>query len=230
MLVHLASTPPLSLATKHPRRISTGMTATMGLSLTGVETAATKSGQLRASRTPRFSFAAKECRRLSWDYVPAQRRCVERHRAGDGACPGVARRARRHGRPQRLHRARGQGGHRGQDPCRTDWRSGARPQLHSFRKEIRLQFWLSELASQHSHVSTNKSYYFVVPLLSRAVKSQPEIIVVPGCVWLVDLVFFFDSNNAGVMTRSCTRSCDGLELHFATNHIGVSSYTSTHYS
>ncbi|NP_001170354.2 Short-chain dehydrogenase TIC 32, chloroplastic-like [Zea mays] len=27
-------------------------------------------------------------------------------------------------------------------------------------------------------------------------------------------------NNAGVMTRSCTRSCDGLELHFATNHIG----------
>ncbi|KAG0550327.1 hypothetical protein BDA96_01G329500 [Sorghum bicolor] len=27
-------------------------------------------------------------------------------------------------------------------------------------------------------------------------------------------------NNAGVMTRNCTRSCDGLELHFATNHIG----------
>uniref|UniRef100_A0ACD5TIM7 Uncharacterized protein n=1 Tax=Avena sativa TaxID=4498 RepID=A0ACD5TIM7_AVESA len=27
-------------------------------------------------------------------------------------------------------------------------------------------------------------------------------------------------NNAGVMTRDCTRSCDGLELHFATNHIG----------
>ncbi|PWZ54716.1 Short-chain dehydrogenase TIC 32, chloroplastic [Zea mays] len=27
-------------------------------------------------------------------------------------------------------------------------------------------------------------------------------------------------NNAGVMTRSCTRSYDGLELHFATNHIG----------
>ncbi|GJM91388.1 hypothetical protein PR202_ga07752 [Eleusine coracana subsp. coracana] len=30
-------------------------------------------------------------------------------------------------------------------------------------------------------------------------------------------------NNAGVMTRNCTRSSDGLELHFATNHIGVSS-------
>ncbi|CAN6319284.1 unnamed protein product [Urochloa humidicola] len=30
-------------------------------------------------------------------------------------------------------------------------------------------------------------------------------------------------NNAGVMTRNCTRSCDGLELHFATNHIGTSS-------
>ncbi|KAJ1296363.1 hypothetical protein BS78_01G294900 [Paspalum vaginatum] len=28
------------------------------------------------------------------------------------------------------------------------------------------------------------------------------------------------SNNAGVMTRNCTRSRDGLELHFATNHIG----------
>ncbi|WVZ57547.1 hypothetical protein U9M48_007919 [Paspalum notatum var. saurae] len=27
-------------------------------------------------------------------------------------------------------------------------------------------------------------------------------------------------NNAGVMTRNCTRSRDGLELHFATNHIG----------
>nr|CAB3500225.1 unnamed protein product [Digitaria exilis] len=27
-------------------------------------------------------------------------------------------------------------------------------------------------------------------------------------------------NNAGVMTRNCTCSCDGLELHFATNHIG----------
>lgn len=27
-------------------------------------------------------------------------------------------------------------------------------------------------------------------------------------------------NNAGVMARDCTRSCDGLELHFATNHIG----------
>ncbi|XP_047044968.1 short-chain dehydrogenase TIC 32, chloroplastic-like [Lolium rigidum] len=27
-------------------------------------------------------------------------------------------------------------------------------------------------------------------------------------------------NNAGVVTRHCTRSCDGLELHFATNHIG----------
>ncbi|EER91987.1 hypothetical protein BDA96_01G328600 [Sorghum bicolor] len=27
-------------------------------------------------------------------------------------------------------------------------------------------------------------------------------------------------NNAGVMTRNCTLSCDGLELHFATNHIG----------
>ncbi|KAK3157068.1 hypothetical protein QOZ80_2AG0115710 [Eleusine coracana subsp. coracana] len=27
-------------------------------------------------------------------------------------------------------------------------------------------------------------------------------------------------NNAGVMTRNCTRSSDGLELHFATNHIG----------
>ncbi|PVH32424.1 hypothetical protein PAHAL_9G395700 [Panicum hallii] len=27
-------------------------------------------------------------------------------------------------------------------------------------------------------------------------------------------------NNAGVMTRHCKLSCDGLELHFATNHIG----------
>ncbi|TVU31787.1 hypothetical protein EJB05_23488 [Eragrostis curvula] len=27
-------------------------------------------------------------------------------------------------------------------------------------------------------------------------------------------------NNAGMMTRNCARSCDGLELHFATNHIG----------
>ncbi|XP_066384367.1 short-chain dehydrogenase TIC 32, chloroplastic-like isoform X2 [Miscanthus floridulus] len=27
-------------------------------------------------------------------------------------------------------------------------------------------------------------------------------------------------NNAGVLTRNCTLSCDGLELHFATNHIG----------
>uniref|UniRef100_A0A3B5ZVZ3 Short-chain dehydrogenase/reductase n=4 Tax=Triticinae TaxID=1648030 RepID=A0A3B5ZVZ3_WHEAT len=27
-------------------------------------------------------------------------------------------------------------------------------------------------------------------------------------------------NNAGVMARDCNRSCDGLELHFATNHIG----------
>ncbi|KAM3403212.1 hypothetical protein ACQJBY_006762 [Aegilops geniculata] len=27
-------------------------------------------------------------------------------------------------------------------------------------------------------------------------------------------------NNAGVMARDCTRSSDGLELHFATNHIG----------
>ena len=27
-------------------------------------------------------------------------------------------------------------------------------------------------------------------------------------------------NNAGVMARDCTRSPDGLELHFATNHIG----------
>ncbi|CAM0956283.1 unnamed protein product [Alopecurus aequalis] len=27
-------------------------------------------------------------------------------------------------------------------------------------------------------------------------------------------------NNAGVMTRDCTCSCDGLELQFATNHIG----------
>ncbi|KAL6906442.1 hypothetical protein ACP4OV_004043 [Aristida adscensionis] len=27
-------------------------------------------------------------------------------------------------------------------------------------------------------------------------------------------------NNAGVMTRNCSRSRDGLELHFATNHIG----------
>ncbi|XP_039825109.1 short-chain dehydrogenase TIC 32, chloroplastic-like isoform X2 [Panicum virgatum] len=27
-------------------------------------------------------------------------------------------------------------------------------------------------------------------------------------------------NNAGVMTRYCKLSCDGLELHFATNHIG----------
>ncbi|CAL4915419.1 unnamed protein product [Urochloa decumbens] len=26
-------------------------------------------------------------------------------------------------------------------------------------------------------------------------------------------------NNAGIMTRNCTCSCDGLELHFATNHI-----------
>jgi len=30
-------------------------------------------------------------------------------------------------------------------------------------------------------------------------------------------------NNAGVMTRHCKLSRDGLELHFATNHIGVSS-------
>ncbi|XP_039785324.1 short-chain dehydrogenase TIC 32, chloroplastic-like isoform X1 [Panicum virgatum] len=28
-------------------------------------------------------------------------------------------------------------------------------------------------------------------------------------------------NNAGVMTRNCTCSCDGLELHFATNHIAI---------
>ncbi|EMS49665.1 Retinol dehydrogenase 14 [Triticum urartu] len=28
-------------------------------------------------------------------------------------------------------------------------------------------------------------------------------------------------NNAGVMARDCTRSPDGLELHFATNHIGT---------
>ncbi|PAN48624.1 hypothetical protein PAHAL_9G395800 [Panicum hallii] len=27
-------------------------------------------------------------------------------------------------------------------------------------------------------------------------------------------------NNAGVLTRNCSCSCDGLELHFATNHIG----------
>ncbi|KAK3157067.1 hypothetical protein QOZ80_2AG0115700 [Eleusine coracana subsp. coracana] len=27
-------------------------------------------------------------------------------------------------------------------------------------------------------------------------------------------------NNAGVMTRNCSRSCDGLELHFAIHHIG----------
>ncbi|KAL6642744.1 hypothetical protein ACP70R_020925 [Stipagrostis hirtigluma subsp. patula] len=37
-------------------------------------------------------------------------RRVERHRAGDGARAGAARRARRHGRPQRLRGARGQGG------------------------------------------------------------------------------------------------------------------------
>jgi hypothetical protein len=29
------------------------------------------------------------------------------------------------------------------------------------------------------------------------------------------------SNNAGVLTKNRTRSCDGLELHFATNHIGT---------
>ena len=40
------------------------------------------------------------------------------------------------------------------------------------------------------------------------------------CGWLD--VLFDDSNNAGVLTRNCTLSCDGLELHFATNHIGVS--------
>ncbi|XP_039777014.1 short-chain dehydrogenase TIC 32 A, chloroplastic-like [Panicum virgatum] len=28
------------------------------------------------------------------------------------------------------------------------------------------------------------------------------------------------NNNAGVLTRNRTCSCDGLELHFATNHIG----------
>ncbi|GJM91385.1 hypothetical protein PR202_ga07749 [Eleusine coracana subsp. coracana] len=28
-------------------------------------------------------------------------------------------------------------------------------------------------------------------------------------------------NNAGVMTRNCSRSCDGLELHFAIHHIGA---------
>ena len=121
-----------------------------------------------------IALAAKELPMLSGGYL---RRCVERHRAGDGACSGVARRARRHGRPQRLRRARGQGGHRGQDPRRKDWRPGAGPQLHSFRKEIRLPFRLSELAPQHSHVSTNKSFYFMT-VLSQAVKSMPEIIVV----------------------------------------------------
>jgi hypothetical protein len=42
--------------------------------------------------------------------------------------------------------------------------------------------------------------------------------------WVVGLMFFsieIGSNNAGVLTKNRTRSCDGLELHFATNHIGT---------
>ena len=37
------------------------------------------------------------------------------------------------------------------------------------------------------------------------------------------LLRLFGSNNAGVITKDSTASHDGLELHFATNHIGVSS-------
>lgn len=43
-----------------------------------------------------------------------------------------------------------------------------------------------------------------------------------GCTyWELNLSHFLGSNNAGVMARDCNRSCDGLELHFATNHIGT---------
>ena len=33
-----------------------------------------------------------------------------------------------------------------------------------------------------------------------------------------------DSNNAGIKAWGCTRSVDGLELHFATNYIGMRNY------
>lgn len=39
------------------------------------------------------------------------------------------------------------------------------------------------------------------------------------------LTVVINSNNAGIMTRNCTRSIDGLELQFATNHIGTRNYT-----
>ena len=79
-------------------------------------------------------------------------RCVERHRAGDGARHGAARRARRHGRAQRRRRAQGQRGDPGWDPRRRYPCAGDGPQLHGFGEEICHRVWGSEPTSQHTHV------------------------------------------------------------------------------
>nr|CAB3495332.1 unnamed protein product [Digitaria exilis] len=79
-----------------------------------------------------------------------------------------------------------------------------------------LEMDLSSMASVRRFASEFEALNLPLNILIQ----REMMLVLLGCVSVDPIDVLIGSNNAGVMTRNCTCSCDGLELHFATNHIG----------